>query len=223
MTFAVGDELNVGCSRVIVTAVVSPVEYAVTIVCGLEEFLIPDDPNGKVRLIEAAEWNWGTPTNVIPGYGHLADKELWGLANGKVIGPLVPSGIEGPDLGSVTIPFAALNVVLGLRYTAQIQTLYLTTQGVFAGSDQGKRKKLSGVTLRVDNTRGLLTGDSFDYLTPVPDFLGATSCALFTGDGRTLTYPNWDTKGEVCVQQTDPLPATVLGIIVEVTPGDTGH
>jgi hypothetical protein len=46
---------------------------------------------------------------------------------------------------------------------------------------------------------------------------------LVTGDARTLIDPSWDVPGQYCIQQSDPLPATVLGVIPEIVVGDTGN
>jgi hypothetical protein len=46
--------------------------------------------------------------------------------------------------------------------------------------------------------------------------------SLFSGDRYVLLGPGWDTIVQTCVQVDDPLPATILGIIFYVVPGDTG-
>jgi hypothetical protein len=151
----------------------------------------------------------------VNGLDPLEGKEVWALADGIVVGPLTVTG------GSVDVGFVATHVVVGLKYTSQWKTLYLTAEGINQGSEQGKRKKLNGVTLRVDCSRGLKAGISFDELTEVPELILAGTTDLYTGDAYTLTFPNWDTKGEVCIEQSEPHPAAVLGVIVDVTAGDT--
>ena len=45
---------------------------------------------------------------------------------------------------------------------------------------------------------------------------------VITGMTRVLVDPLWDVPGQVCLQITDPMPATILGAIPEITVGDTG-
>jgi len=165
-----------------------------------------------------------TPVSTVSGLGHLEGKEVWALADGVVVGPLTVTG------GSVAIGFSATNIVVGLKYISQIQTLYLTMDDLQPGSIQGKRKFIPAATLRLDCTKGIQIGQDFDNLTPVPDcqdidanFVGLAAGELFEGDAYTVIGGAWDDKGEICVQQDQPLPAAVLGIIVQVVPGDTGR
>lgn len=211
-----GDIIQIGCGKVQVTSVVSSTELTGTVVEPLDVFL-PDDPSPTPVPIPTGGWFAVTPTQVVTGLDHLEGKEVWALADGVVVGPLTVAS------GSVDLGFTASSVVVGLRYTSQIKTLYLTADGINQGSEQGKRKMLPAVTLRLDCTRGLEVGNDFSYLTPLPDTILAGTNDLFEGDARALIYPQWDTKGEICIQQSDPLPAQVLGVIVEVVPGDTGR
>jgi hypothetical protein len=211
----VGDVIQIGCGKAEITAITNSTQIDATVIEPFD-IDIPDDADGAVFFQEPGTWTLTTPTDTVTGLDHLEGKEVWSLADGIVVGPLTVAG------GSVTLLFAATNIVVGLRYTQQIQTLYLTTDGIQQGSDQGKRKQVSGITLRVDCTKGLKVGTDFDYLTELPE-LNEAGTELFTGDSRALSFPQWGEKGEVCIQQDDPLPASVLGIIVEVTPGDTGR
>ncbi len=216
-TLSVGDVVVVGCARVRIDAVIDASNYEVTYIHGdLLDHTIPNDPNQTVVPIAGGEWSWVTPTGTLGGLEHLEGKEVWALADGNVMGPLVVS--EGEAMLSETATFAC--VVVGLSYTSQLKTLYLTVEGLLPGTIQGKRKFTPAATLRVDCTLGLSAGIDFDHLTPVPDLQGTEP---FTGDARVVVFGDWTERAEVCVEQTAPLPATVLGIITEVTAGDTGR
>ena len=211
----VGLVVQVGCGKMTITAQASAGQVTASIISPLEN-QIQDDPDGLYAPVDPDDWTVTKPVTVLSGLDHLTGKIVWALADGVVVGPLTVVA------GSVTLPNPATNIVVGLRYTQQIQTLYLTTQGIQEGSDQGKRKQISGITLRVDCSRGLQAGTDFLNMTPLPELNDPTTVALYTGDSRVLNYPQWDEPGETCIQQNDPLPCTVLGLIVEVTPGDTG-
>jgi hypothetical protein len=90
---------------------------------------------------------------------------------------------------------------------------------------QAKRKNISATTMRVTETRGLYIGSTFDNLVPVKEMNPTVSLGmpipLVTDDERIIMDPSWNIYGQVCMQITDPLPATILGIINEIAVGDT--
>jgi hypothetical protein len=113
-------------------------------------------------------------------------------------------------------------VHVGLGYDCQLQTLYLDTG---EPTIQGKRKNITAMTMRVDQTRGLAAGPAFDDLTSYKDRNLNTigqPIPLFTGDQRLIIGGGWQTEGQVCIEQSNPLPATILGVIPEIQLGDTG-
>lgn len=211
----VGQVIQVGCGKVLITGQASPQQVSGNIIAALD-LTVPDDPDGLMFPVDPGLWTITAPVTTVSGLGHLEGKVVYALADGLVQGPFTVAG------GSVTLPVAASNIIVGLKFTAQLQTLYLTTQGIQSGTDQGKRKQISGVTARVDCAAGLKAGTDFAYLTPIPELNeNLATGSLFTGDSRVLSFPQWDSPGQTCIEQDLPLPATVLGIIVEVTPGDT--
>lgn len=211
-----GQVIQIGCGKILLDTVTNTFTATGTVIDALD-ITIPDDPNNTPFFVSPGDWTLTTPVSELSGLSHLEGKSVTALADGVVVNGLVVTG------GAVTLPTPATNIVVGLSLTSQLQTLYLTTQGIQDGSDQGKRKQISGITLRVDCTAGILAGTDFgQYLTLVPETENALDGTLFTGDCRVLSYPQWDERGYTMVQQNDPLPASILGVIVEVTPGDTG-
>lgn len=221
-SIGVSDCVHVDCGEVQITEVVDQ-QHMVGVVRAVPEELIPDDPDGTYAPMLAGDWWLTTPTTTIT-LAHLKGKEVWALADGHVVGPLTANA----STGAVTLPFEACVVVAGLQYTQQIKTLYLTMDGLNQGTEQGKRKQISGITARVDCTLGPKMGSDFVLMYSPPEFATtvndpASNTTLVTGDVRALNFPTWNTEGEICMTQTLPLPASILGIIVEVTPGDTGR
>lgn len=163
----------------------------------------------------------GPPTTVVSGLDHLDGYSVMALADGVPQGPFTVAG------GEITLPVAASNVVAGLSYPCQLQTLYLDAGGAEGGSIQGKRKKIAAMSARVKETAGLQMGTSFATLTPFRPGLSSTDPqawpappGLVTGDMRIVMDPAYQVAGTVCIQQTDPLPATVLAVIPEISIGD---
>jgi len=161
----------------------------------------------------------GAPATVISGFpSFMNGTTVFALADGVSRGPFTVTG------GTITLPVAASNVVAGYEYFPQLQTLYLDTNAG-EGTIQGKRKNLVALTARVDKTRGLEMGPTFDDLTSYKDrdlnTIGQP-IELFTGDQRMVIGGGWQTEGQLCIQQANPLPATILGVIPEIQVGDTG-
>jgi hypothetical protein len=55
--------------------------------------------------------------------------------------------------------------------------------------------------------------------------VGTMSNAVVTGlqttDARTLVDPQYDVFGQFCIQQSNPYPASVLGVVPEIEVGDS--
>ena len=91
------------------------------------------------------------------------------------------------------------------------------------GTIQGKSKKISQLTVRVERTRGLLVGPSFTALVEqrqrTTEVFGAPT-QLLTGDFAQTLTSQWDTGGRIAIRQRYPLPMTILAVIPDVTIGD---
>lgn len=168
-------------------------------------------------------WTIWTPVTTVSGLTQLIGESVYGVADGAVVGPLTVDGS-----GSVTLTSAATKVTLGLPFLPQLQTLQLD---LGEPTIQSKRKKESAITIRVADTLGLQVGTSFATAVTMKDFqlnaIPTTSTGpskvidLYSGDGRTVLDPLWQETGQLCIQQGLPYPATILGIMPEVTVGDT--
>jgi hypothetical protein len=44
---------------------------------------------------------------------------------------------------------------------------------------------------------------------------------LVTGDAFTIIDPKWTVPGQYCIQQSNPFPTSILGVIPEVVVGNT--
>ncbi len=55
------------------------------------------------------------------------------------------------------------------------------------------------------NVSSMLTGQASQVVTD-----------LVTGDARTILDPTYTVPGQYCIQQDQPLPATVLGVIPKI-------
>lgn len=179
-------------------------------------------PDGVVDAwcVDAGIGYNGAPATTFSGAQHLAGSTVTGLADGVVIPPFAM-----PTSGTFVLP-AASKVVVGLAYTPALQTLELDTG---EPTIQGKRKKITGVTLKVDQTLGLWMGSDATNATPIKDLvrgnvgsaINSVVTDLVTGDVRGILDPKWSVQGQYYITQPYPLPASILGVIPEITIGDT--
>lgn len=178
---------------------------------------IPSEYDGQpttVLPILEGDWSLTVPVTSVSGLDHLEGQMVSILADGSVMPSQTVAG------GSVPLNHAASKIVVGLAKKDQLQTLYLDTG---EPTIQGRRKKITALTLRVENTRGLKIGSTFSSLVEIKQRSSepmGTPISLYTGDQRAIMDPNWTIHGQVCIQQDYPLPAAVLGVIPEVTVGD---
>jgi hypothetical protein len=132
-----------------------------------------------------------------------------------------PQQVVAAD-GSITLLQPASKVTAGLPYTCTGQTMPLD---VGEPTVQGKRKKIAAVTFKVADTRGLSTGRTLSEMVPIKEMDSSipigTPPPLFSGDERIIMDALYDVLGQYYFQVTDPLPATVLGVVPEVVIGDT--
>jgi hypothetical protein len=184
----------------------------------IERFAQRTFPNGYVSAwcVDSGLQYTGAPATTFTGAEHLAGLTVTGLADGEIITPFVM-----PLTGFFTLATAASTVTIGLAYTCKLQTLPLE---VGEPSIQGDVKKITQVNIRVAETLGLSIGSSFSSLTAMKDLvLGAVSSQLtgmpsqiitdlVTGDAVTILDPTYTVLGQFCIQQSQPYPATVLGV-----------
>jgi len=171
----------------------------------------------------------GAPANTFTGASQLAGATVTGLADGVVIPPFVM-----PVSGNFTLPdFPATHstVTVGLGYNCDLQTLPLD---IGEPTVQGKVKKISLVDVRVADTLGLSIGSSFNHLTAMKDLVVGNVSSMLTGqdaqvvgglvsgDARTFLDPTFTVPGQYCIRQSQPLPATILGVIPQFELGDPG-
>jgi len=157
----------------------------------------PYDEGGTLRLAKA----------VITGLGHLEGKAVTGLANGSEIGESVVTG------GQITLTKAASRVHIGLRITADLETLDLSLVAFLRGTRDLKR--VAAVRLHVEDSRGGAIGPDDEELYDVKwrDAEGYNEeTELLTGFVRTAITSVWNDRGRVFLRQRSPLPLTVLAM-----------
>lgn len=172
----------------------------------------------------------GAPATSFSGATQLAGAVVTGVADGAVINFTMPTNgtfVFGPGGTAGLTGIANASVVtVGLAFVPQLETLPLD---LGEPTVQGKRKKINAVTLKVANTLGLEIGSTDTTMVPMSDLVlgnqnepgNYTVTGLVTGEARTYVDPNWTTPGQYFIQQPNPYPASILGVIPEIEIGDT--
>jgi hypothetical protein len=159
----------------------------------------------------------GSPVTTISGLDHLEGETVDVLADGASHPQRVIA------YGSITLQRSASVVQVGLPCPAKLATMRVDA-GAADGTAQGKTKRINRVVVRLLNTLGgkmgpaedevdeLLfrsTGDDMDVAPPV-----------FSGDKEILWRGGYEKDGYIWYVNDQPLPATIVAIMPQVTTQD---
>lgn len=175
---------------------------------------ITDDPYATTLPIVSGFWELDANVTTVTGLSHLNGFMVSALADG------IPVPAQLVTTGTVTLPFGASKVICGLAFQCQFKTMKLDLGDPTV---QGRRKNISAVTMRTLQTLNIKMGSTFADVYPVRDLQVPTPVNWVDMDQRALAPGTWNTEGVICIQQDDPLPVTILGLIPEVTVGDNGR
>lgn len=159
----------------------------------------------------------GAPTTTIRnGLWHLEGQEVAVLADAaEVTGVTVTNG-------AIALDYDASVVHIGLRITADLQTLPVSVEVQALG--QGLEKNVNEVHLRLKDTSGIKIGPTFEDsdLVEITRRSGenyGSAPALITGVETVTLSPEWGDDAQVCIRQDAPLPCTLLAMVLEVPLG----
>jgi len=150
--------------------------------------------------------------NTFTNFSHLESESVIAAGDGGYAGSYTVSN------STVTLDDYYNRAHIGLPYTAKLKPMKLDFLAT-GGALQGRTKRISATTLRFYETLSCSIGpnwtdyDSFAFR-DAGDLL-ETATPLFSGD-KYLNFPGgFETAGDICLQDSMPVPLTVLGIIVE--------
>lgn len=162
---------------------------------------------------------WRLSITGVTGLDHLEGKAVQILTDGAVH----PS--RTVVAGAVTLDYPASLVHVGLRYVSALLPVKFEG-GASEGTAQGKKKRISKVTLRLHRTLGCKVGRDVAHLDELPfrDYGGLMDAPppLFTGDKEVTFRGNYDTAGDVLVVQDQPLPLAVLAAMPVLATSEGG-
>jgi hypothetical protein len=225
----IGDNIRMGGGMATITAFSSGTKVYADINADIM-LTLPNDPDGTPLPALPGDWTISTPITTVYGLDHLEGMTVTALADGSVVTNQTVVN------GSITLPNPASSIVVGLPFTAQLQSLYTDIEG--GGTVQGKRKNIPGVTMRISKSRGFKVGanqvdtstQATAAITSWRDLVeikersasvhAGVAIPLYTGDKFLRINPDWETPGQVSVQQDYCLPLSVSAIIPELIVGD---
>jgi len=235
-----GQIVRMGGGKAQVTSVISSTQLLADMLIPITA-VTPDDPTNTPLQAGPGDWTYSQAVSSVSGLNHLEGMQVTGLADGAVIPPTTVVN------GAITLPFPATAVTVGLGFQAQVQSLPAEIPG--QPTIQGKRKKISAVTVRLEKSRGVKLGSdqpnasqmenyapapwgSYPYgkMNEIPEIqnqIGSGSyIPLFTGDRRIPIDGDWNlvgwsaAPGMAAAQQDYPLPMTILAFDPEISVGD---
>ena len=152
----------------------------------------------------------GSDTTSITGLNHLEGETVQVLADGSAHADKTVTD------GKITLDRSAGKVHVGYSYNSLVETLRMEG-GADDGISQGKIKRIHGVTARFLNSVGAEVGPDTSNLDRIP-FRDSSmdmdaAVPMFTGD-KEISFPSgYDNDARVVVQQSQPLPMTILAIM----------
>ena len=151
----------------------------------------------------------GSSITNVSGLNHLKGQTVSILGNGA----------SHPDKtvtdGAITADFALTTAAIGLGYTSKLQTLRIEA-GSVDGTSQGKPKRIHNIVLRLFRTVGIEVGSDVTNVDRIA-FRDSSmdmdeAVPLFTGD-KDIEFPGgFEDDAKLYVQQTQPLPMTILAL-----------
>jgi hypothetical protein len=171
-----------------------------------------DDTTEAYFLDSFLEYD-GVSTSTISGLGHLEGETVSILADGAVQADKVVAS------GQITLDTAATQAVVGLAYTSTLQIYPLDIE-LKDGTTLGRTKRITNLTVLLDNSLGMKMGREQDGLEEqpfrVPADLTGTAVPLFSGPKKCIFPEGFEEQENVFVVQEQPLPLTVLGTVEEI-------
>jgi len=144
-------------------------------------------------------------------FTHLEGESVIVLADGFHHPPVTVSS------GSITLNEAVTEVIVGLSYTSRLKTMPLEAGKDFESS-QGQTKRIDQVLVRFYKTYGAKIGKDENTLDEISFRDGAAVLddppVLFTGDKLYRLPQTPDRTAQVVIEQDNPLPFTVLSLIM---------
>lgn len=171
-------------------------------------FIGGNSMESAIYLDSALQLNNAAPVSAVSGLEHLEGLEITLLADGKTCQHTVTDGRVGLDT-------PARNILAGLSYSSELETMPLEAASA-QGSSSGRKKKVSAINIHLKNSLGAEVGTDFEHLEAIkwPEKNGVP--ALYSGVQRVVTGTLANNLITACIRSDEPYPLTVLAVIPEI-------
>jgi hypothetical protein len=152
---------------------------------------------------------------VISGLWHLEGMTVSILADGAVQPQQVVTN------GSITLSSAASTREHRPALRRDFETLPLSIEGIMAAA-QGMNKNVNAVWLRLINSSGVFAGPSTSKLAEIKQRTTEPYGSPPALDERRVqdrALPKWNDNATLVMRQSNPLPVTVLSLVLEPAEG----
>jgi hypothetical protein len=177
----------------------------------MQQKWIAEDGIEEAFFVDCGLSYYGTPATVLSGLDHLEGKTVSVLADGSPVEDLVVAS------GSITLPYPASVVHVGLPYTSILAPMPYEADAK-DGTTLGRLRTVGLSRIRVLDTVGGQYGSSetelydFPYL---PDEWGA-AVQPYSGDLEFSPDTQHTSQTTVYITQDRPLPMTVIALMLDV-------
>lgn len=164
-------------------------------------------------FLDCATVYGGAPATVISGLDYVEGRTVYAMADSVFVGPFTVTG------GSITLTVAASTVYVGFLYNSIFGSLSPDSSSQ-VGTSQGKRRKISELSVRVKDAMPFKHGKSLDTLALIDsDNFGTdlnsdgSSGSIISGDIRFSLDDDWNSRAQYFIVQDQPFPLTVLSVM----------
>ena len=122
--------------------------------------------------------------------------------------------------GKITLPDAVSAIAVGMGFDCVMQTLPPTVTDV---PTEAKRKRVVGIAVRLNESRGLEMGRAIDDLYPLRERTNeawGTPIVPLNGYKYQILSTEWNEDAQTYFVQSDPLPASILALVPDLDIGD---
>lgn len=174
-----------------------------------------DNPDDYIAVDSAIVFDNDTAINTFRAT-HLAGKTISMVGDTRAY-----YNIKVAANGDFTIPVKCKHVVAGLPYVMDIELPNVEIR-TGDGTMQGRKKIVSNVMLRLENSLGGYVGSTFNMQDEIvyEEFQAIKRVSLFSGDKEiVLPIGGFNNEGRVAITNDDPYPFNILAVVREVTFG----
>ena len=151
----------------------------------------------------------GKPVKTVSGLEHLENETVIVCADGIVITDLIVKN------GKINLHNAASNIVVGLPYEFELETLNIESENTF-----GVKKIINRVNFKVDKSREdffVVGAEGTEIQNPRKFGKTLSDKTLFSGDVEAGIFSKPKEEATVHIKQKYPLPLTILSITSDVS------